>query len=875
MKKIAAVYLTLSLWAVNTFGQVNNGLLTTLSAIAGMRDRMPIEKLYLQLDKPYYAIGDTLRFKAYLLNGDLLKPSKRSSLFYVELIDDSSQVVKRQTLMLRNGTSWGDIVCKKAWHAGNYTLRAYTNWMRNVGEAGFFTRQVGIVPAGSPGWLVNNHLTVDKDKNVNLALRFSDLTHRNIGFHDMQLSVLHGTSVLLKNKERTGPEGNLDFKFIPPEKLTIERLSLLAEDISKDGGGKKVVIPIQLNRPENTDLQFMPEGGNMVAGTPIKIGFKAIGEDGKGTAVAGKIVNSKQQDVCSFQSTHNGMGAFMLTPQAGESYSAKVTLPGNIDKSYPLPAVNAAGTVLRIDPKGRDSLEVSLSATADLVNKPDNYYLIGQTRGIVCYSSIVNFKQGGAIKKVIATNLFPAGIAHFTFLTGTGQPLNERICYIDHKDNLQIALNTNKPGYVLRDSVGLNVQVKDKDGKPIRGLFSMAVTDDSQVNIDSLANNILTSVLLTSDLKGTVEDPAWYFEGDNKATALDNLLLTQGWIGYDWKQVFAPPVPPEYEAEKEFKVKGRATNVLGLPINNTSIMLISTRPQLFMNTTTGKDGRFTFSGFPLLDTISFHLQPMRTFNVGLTADEFVPPEFTPLKTMPMPWYINSDTTMVSYINKKQAEYDEAFDAGKSKMLKEVLIKGKKVEPPPPPILNMNEEDIRNARPGKKPLTLLKMLEQRVKIDGMQLVIILDGAPVLSQRGPYYVSPFYWLYQYVTEDIKSFSVSMRKDDKGYFLLIYVTSNFGRRGMGVISGTQGYAYRPMPISWPHNFYSPRYTVATTPTGKDRRSTIFWEPNVVTDAYGKAALSFFSADQPGTYTVIIEGTDMNGSFGYSRQKIKVVKK
>jgi hypothetical protein len=308
--KITILSIALTLLSFAGFGQANKEFMATLSAISGTRDRLPEEKLYLQLDKPYYAAGDTLRFKAYLLNADFLKPSKRSGLFYVELIDDSSKVVKRQTLMLRNGIAWGDIVIKKSWYAGGYTMRAYTNWMRNFGEAGFFTRQIAIVPAGGQNWLVNNRVMVDKDNNLNLALRFSDFTHRNIGFRDMQLSVLHGEKVLLKNKVRTGPEGNLDLSFGLPEKLANERLSLLAEDISKDGGGRKVVIPIQLNRPENTDLQFMPEGGNIVAGIPIRIGFKAIGEDGKGTPISGKIINSKQQEVAAFRSTHKGMGSF-------------------------------------------------------------------------------------------------------------------------------------------------------------------------------------------------------------------------------------------------------------------------------------------------------------------------------------------------------------------------------------------------------------------------------------------------------------------------------------------------------------------------------------------------------------------------------------
>jgi len=856
MKKITTIA-TLVVLSLTCFGQVSNGLLTTLSAVAGQRDRMPIEKLYLQLDKPYYAIGDTLRFKAYLLNGDLLKPSTKSRIFYVELIDDSIRVAKRQVLMLRNGIAWGDIVCKKTWHAGNYTLRAYTNWMRNFSEEHFFRMQVGIVPAGSQEWLISNRVTVDKDKNVNMAMRFTDRTHRNIGFRDMQLSVLQGTNVLLKNKTRTGPEGTLDFKFALPE-IPIATgtangpLSLLAQDISKDGGGRKIVIPIRFNRPGNIDLQFMPEGGNMVAGIPTKIGFKAIGEDGKGTTLAGKIVNSKLEEVAAFKSTHKGMGAFVLTPQAGETYTAKVMLPGDSVKSYPLPVVNQAGIVLQITSKEKDSLEVTLSGTADIVNNSSAYYLIGQTRGLVCYSSIITFKAN-VVKKTIAKDLFPVGIAHFTLFNGACQPLNERIVYISHNDNLQIMVNTSKPVYTLRDNIGLNMQIKDKDGKPIRGLFSMAVTDDNQITTDSTANNILTSLLLTSDLKGTVEEPNWYFEKDNnvnnisdKAIALDNLLLTQGWIDYDWKQLLMPPIPPEYEAETEFKVKGRASDIFGLSIKKTDIMLISTQPHILMNTTTGKGGRFTFSGFPVLDTINFHIQPAKTFNIGLTIDEFYPPEYTPLKNPPMPWYINSDTTILSYINKKQTELDEAFDIGKSKLLKEVIIKGKVVEQPPPlpPILVMNNEELHYARMTRKPLNLIDMLlARKIKLR------------------PWW--NLYWLYQYNVEDIKDIMVTGNED-------LRITTFSGK---GVLSGTKGYSYHPLPISWPHKFYSPKYTVNTTVTGKDRRSTIFWEPNIVTDASGKSDLSFYSADQPGTYTVIIEGTDMNGNFGYSRQKIKIV--
>jgi len=860
--------------------------MTTLSAVAGMRDRLPIEKLYLQLDKPYYAIGDTLRFKAYLLNGDLLKPSKRSGLLYVELADALNKVVKRITIRMASGIGIGDIaLAGKSIPQSAYTLRAYSNWMKNFGDDFVFKKSLYISAVNGSATLVKANFKLengaDKDR-VTANIRFTSLNGNPKQQRDMQLWVKQQDKTIYKYKANTGTDGTVKVVFDVTAKSSVKNVIIQAQDITKGADTAMLTIPVTINRAENTDLQFMPEGGNMVAGIPTKIGFKAINDDGKGIAISGKIVNRKQQEVAAFQSTHKGMGSFELVPQTGESYTAKAVLTNGTIKDYPLPAVNPTGTAMRIESKG-DMLEVTLSTTPTLSTISANYYLIAQTRGMICYSSIISFK-GSAIKKTIATDLFPTGIAHFTLLNSANQPLNERLVYIDHHDNLQLSVTTSKPDYSLRDSIGLTVQVKNKDGKPVRGNFSIAVTDDSQVNTDSLGNNIMSSLLLTSDLKGTVEEPGWYFDEKHtdRAAALDNLLLTQGWVSYDWKAIFGPPINPEYEAESDFKVKGRVSNLINGSVNNTELYLVSTKPELWKSTKTDKSGRFTFSDFPPLDTINFRMQTTRTFNIGITVDEFVPMELTLAKDMPMPWYINSDSTRLNYASKKQAAIDESFDLGKSKLLKEVEINASKIQRPDPPYVSLNEEEIRNARPGKKPLTLLTLLNQKEKLSTMDkegLMTVDDQMLTHNGRGgppATNADVLAWLSNFTTEDIKSFSArkvfTKNKKYGGVGVAINVTTNIKVGDSNPFTG--GYVYRPMPISWPHKFYSPRYNVAAATTGTDHRSTIFWEPNLITDVSGKAAQSFYSADLPSTYTVIIEGTDMNGNFGYSRQKIKIKK-
>jgi hypothetical protein len=838
-------------------------LRSVISAVDNLQRRRPADKLYLHLDKPYYVPGDTMRFKAYLLD-EKLWSNTHSGLFYVELINDSSRVIKRQTIMLFNGVAVGDIVLKKTLYPGNYIMRAFTNWMRNFSEEHFFTRQITIAPAIRQYWLVSKQVTL-KNKNVNLALQLTDLEHKNIGFKDVQFSILQGTSTLLKNKIKTDGYGKLAINFDLPVKLNNKPLTLLIEDLSKEG--KKITVPIQLNQPENTDLQFMPEGGNLIAGIITRIGFKAIGEDGKSVAISGKVYDSQQQQVAVFKSAHKGMGSFILKPQIGEKYTAKITLPDDSVKSYPLPTVNETGIALKVEVGKTDSISLTLSATANLLTGGTIYYLIGLAREKVCYGATIVFK-GKDNYKIIPKSIFPTGIVKFVLFDANNRPVTQRLVFIDHDDLLRIAITQNKESYLLRDSIAMQLSVMDGSGNPVTGNFSLAVTDDKQVKADDEdAENIASHMLLNADLNGNIEQAGYYFnkEHADRIDALDKLMLTQGWAGYDWKPAFGEPEELPYVAETKFTARGRVSNILGLPINNTEIMLISSHPQLFLTTRSNMHGRFEFSDFPLMDTMNFHIQAKRGFNVGVLMDAFIPPEIIPAKFEPTPWYVNTDSTFSGYMNNniRKAESEESLNLGKSKLLKEVVIKGRRPEPPGVVALLMTEEDLRNARATKKSLSLLKLLHQ--KFPGVLAGgVLVDGRTPDVGWGP---TPEGFLSQVNTDDIKGFTVIKYKKS----LSVRVTSNAGNGE--ILSGIYGYAYRPMPISWPHRVYSPRYTVKTPGNVKDMRSTIFWAGNITTDSLGKAAGSFYSADMPGAYTVIVQGADLNGNIGYQRQKIKIV--
>jgi hypothetical protein len=106
-------------------------------------------------------------------------------------------------------------------------------------------------------------------------------------------------------------------------------------------------------------------------------------------------------------------------------------------------------------------------------------------------------------------------------------------------------------------------------------------------------------------------------------------------------------------------------------------------------------------------------------------------------------------------------------------------------------------------------------------------------------------------------------------------IMISTRYGAGPM-MWSTINNYIYRPLPMYTPKQFYRPKYSANTNANNvTDLRSTIHWEPNLVADSTGKATFSFYAANKPGKYTVIIQGTNMDGQFGYQTTSINIAPK
>ncbi len=138
----------ISLFSLSAFAIADDPFADLLKKLEEFTKKYPTEKVHLHLDKPYYAIGDDIWFKAYVVDGKTAEPTALSNILYVELINEKDSVQKQLKLAMKSGIAWGDFKLSDSLEEGNYRIRAYTQWMRNAGPSFFFDK---IIKVGN-GW---------------------------------------------------------------------------------------------------------------------------------------------------------------------------------------------------------------------------------------------------------------------------------------------------------------------------------------------------------------------------------------------------------------------------------------------------------------------------------------------------------------------------------------------------------------------------------------------------------------------------------------------------------------------------------------------------------------------------------------------------
>ena len=861
------------------------------------RLKNPVEKVYLQLDKPYYAVGDDIWFKAYVTIGSQHQLSDLSGVLNVELVDELDSVKEHIKLPMRSGITWGDFAIPDTLAEGNYRIRAYTNWMRNAGEDYFFDEPIKIVDALDNK--VNAHTTYtyttqNGQQQVNALINYIDGDGVAIANKQVRYSVEMGTKTVTKGKAITDDKGNITVSFTNP-KVAEPGFARIVTNVQTDKANQVTkVIPVEATSA-NVDVQFFPEGGNLLNGVTSKLAFKAVGADGLGKDVKGTITDEQGNTVTSFSSQHLGMGVFKLEPQAGKTYTAHVTYADGSANTIALPKATDNGYILSIDDSDTAKIKVKIASGSQNLDDQDTLSLIAQAEGEVFYAA--KSKPGVAsFTASISKKRFPAGIVQFTLFSSKGEPLNERLVFIQNNDQLKLDINVGKT-YAVHQKVQIKLTAKNAESKPVVGSFSVAVTDENKVPQDeNSASTIFTNFLLTSDLRGYVEQPNYYFiNNDDKTRAdLDNLMLTQGYHRFEWKKVLNDDLPEAvFQPEKTLRISGHITTTGGKPVANGKVTLLSTSSKMFYtDTVTDAQGRFAFNNLVFPDSVKFVIQARTDKNhkyVQIDLDDIAPQGSNNNKNAP-DFKVNVYDGLSNYVQSSKDLYNTQLKFGLAKhtiVLKEVVVKSTK------PVVR-HSANLAGPDNADQVLVGDKIPVGCISLDqclqGVLLgVIFRNGKPYSTRGGEMTVNidgVFVPSDEFNTIDVNTIgSIEVLRSVINYGIY---GSQAGPGGIIIINSKQGDEYdkamfkRPAPgiITYSpvgyykiRTFYSPQYDdPKTNQEVADQRSTIYWNPNLITDKDGNVSFEYYNAGAKGTYRVIIEGIDVDGNIGRQVYRYKV---
>ena len=280
-------------------------------------------------------------------------------------------------------------------------------------------------------------------------------------------------------------------------------------------------------------IKFMAEGGALIAGVGSKVAFKAVDGNGLGIEVKGVVVDDGNKEVTAFASSHLGMGSFAITPSEGRTYTAKVTYANGAEGIITLPKTSPNAINFSFaDLDKFYKVKISSSKQWYKENKNRDYTLAIYSGGAI--QSYTVKMETPEINIDVAKNALHTGIATATLFTASGEPLCERVLFVQNNDALSLAVGSDKSSYTARAKTNITLNVTTKSGEPAPGNFSVAVIDESKIKVDENAEpTIMNNLLLTSWLKGYIEQPNYYFTNISGKTIadLDLVMLTHGYRG--------------------------------------------------------------------------------------------------------------------------------------------------------------------------------------------------------------------------------------------------------------------------------------------------------------------------------------------------------
>ncbi len=624
-------------------------------------------------------------------------------------------------------------------------------------------------------------------------------------------------------------------------------------------------------------MKFFPEGGALLSIPHQNVAFKAQGADGFSKDIEGFLFNSKGDTLTNFRSEHNGMGVFTMNPIDNETYYITAKTNDSITKRFDLPAVEPKGISIAMS-HYKQEIRFEVQKT-EATEWPQKLFLLAHTRGkLSILQPITPERTFGKMND----SLFTEGITHFMLIDQQGNALSERLIFVpDHKPN-QWQVTTDKPTYGKREKISLQIAAKDHEGNPVEGTFSVSITDRKSIQPDSLADNILSNLLLTSDLKGYVEDPAFYFLNQDARTlrSIDYLMLTHGWRRHKIENVLrTPSMNFTNYIEKGQTISGRIRGFFGGNVKKGPICVLAPKYNIVATTETDEKGEFIVNT-SFRDSTTFLVQARTKKGFAGVDIEIDTPPY-PVPTHKAPYFNGATTFMEDYLLNTRDQY---YMEGGMRVynLKEVTVTAKRERPSSKSIYTggINTYTVEEDRLQGYGQTAFDAATR------LPSVTIMNGSEIHIRNNPEPAAIVIddIVYDDASDILKDIqisdmsSISLLRGADAIILgprasggAIVITLKDPRNlpakpAQGIIT------YTPLGYSESVEFYHPTYD---TPEKKneqrsDFRSTVYWNPELRLDAEGKATIEYYTPDSTAPEDIIIEGVDKNGKVCRLQQTI-----
>lgn len=606
-------------------------------------------------------------------------------------------------------------------------------------------------------------------------------------------------------------------------------------------------------------LSFFPEGGYLIDGIAAKVAFQA--RDDKGMPVKAKgVLQENGKEIARLETVHEGMGFVFVLPHKESSY--KVVLDDA--REFPFAEVTASGLSLHLRKQTDEYLDFHLSQPKGTATQ--TVKLEGKIRGRLCCMATGTLRE--RLKVQIPLKEFTMqGIAEFTLYNADGQPMAERLVYVHPNRKLHIELRTDSARYFTRGKGKLNIKVTDEAGQPVQAHLGLSLFDHAYQN-ELNPENMLSYCFLSTEIKGNIHNPTYYFDEGNKnrLAALDLLLLTQGWRRYVWEKVDSATVASCFLSDeiKGRQIIGKKRKLKGLG-NGEQLLQVSGPNTESCFVRTDSLGKFVVPTDQMLALRGgyVYLKPM------LDKDEYKPSIVVEESFDKADSLRKSCPFYFPYMNPSQVFSEQPIDypvvsQDSTILLSEVTVTGKKGRVFRDKMMGRLDSLAQmNLNSVYVCTSCGLLLNYRADYQGHHAVNI---CPAKGRKQPIngksYPIAKYQHYQNSNGETPFIVIDMH--EVVYEGPVYTEEELLR--MNNLWRVKGYYGT-------REFYQPDELDMQSPI-PDARNVLLWKPNIVTDEKGVAEVEFFCSDINTSFVGVIEGTDGSGNLGTSQCEFRVLK-